>query len=97
MNSNLTRRDIITRVCEKTGHPQKDVRDIVQAVLDVIADAFINGQDVELRNFGIFKIKETKPRVGRNPSDPIQLFTIPASKNIKFKLGKDIREKLNVK
>ena len=56
MAGNLTKRDIVLEIYEKTGFPQKEVRDTVHMTLDVIARALAQGRNVELRNFGVFEV-----------------------------------------
>ncbi|OYV48347.1 MAG: integration host factor subunit beta, partial [Verrucomicrobia bacterium 21-51-4] len=57
MATNLTKRDIVLEIYEKTGFAQKEVRDTVQMTLDVIARALAEGRNVELRNFGVFEVQ----------------------------------------
>ena len=89
--SNLTKRDIIVEIYEKTNFPQKQVRDTVLMTLDIIRDAIVRGQDVELRNFGVFEVQVRKARVGRNPNKPEIDVQIPARAVVKFKAGKEVK------
>ena len=91
MPGNLTKRDIVLEIYEKTGFPQKEVRDTVQMTLDVIAKALAQGRNVELRNFGVFEVKIRKARIGRNPNRPETDVPIPARAMVKFKAGKEMR------
>ena len=59
-----------------------------------IVAALAKGDNVELRNFGVFEVKLTKPRVGRNPNEPGSSFVIPARATVKFKSGKVMKEKV---
>ena len=65
---------------------------IVQRTLDLITDALSQNKTVELRNFGVFEVRERKQRIGRNPNKPLQVVTIPARKVVKFKPGKVMRK-----
>jgi len=96
MSNNLTKRDIVLKIYEDTRNdfPQKDVKEVVQQTLDVIADAICEGRNVELRNFGVFQIQVRKARVGRNPNRPETDVMIPTRAVIKFKAGKEMKEKL---
>jgi nucleoid DNA-binding protein len=53
MSNNLTKRDIVLDIYEKTDFAQKEVRESVQLTLDAIATALSEGRNVELRNFGV--------------------------------------------
>lgn len=94
MSTNLTKRDIVLSIYDKTGASQKDVRDIVQLTLDNIAAALAEGRNVELRNFGVFEVQVRKARVGRNPNRPETDVVIPRRAVIKFKAGKELKGSL---
>lgn len=94
MSNNLTKRDIVLEVYEKTGFPQKEVRDTVQLTLEAIAKALIEGRNVELRNFGVFELQVRKSRVGRNPNKPEHDVVIPERIVVKFKAGKELKAAL---
>lgn len=94
MSDNLTKRDIVLDIYEKTEYPQKEVREVVQLTLDAIADALRQGRNVELRNFGVFEVQIRKSRVGRNPNKPETDVVIPKRAVIKFKAGKELRDDL---
>lgn len=94
MARNLTKRDIVLAIFEKTGYPQKEVRETVQLTLDTIADALCENKNVELRNFGVFELQVRKARVGRNPNRPETDVTIPRRAVIKFKAGKELKARL---
>ncbi len=89
--SNLTKRDIIIQIYEKTNFPQKQVRDTVLMTLDILRDAIARGRDVELRNFGVFEVQLRKARVGRNPNKPEIDVQIPERAVVKFKTGKELK------
>ena len=94
----VTKRDLATRV-RLARKPdvklhQAQVADVISHTLDAIRDALVNGNTVELRNFGVFKIEIRKERVGRNPKDPSVDIRIPARKVVKFRSGKEMKNQL---
>lgn len=95
MSNNLTKRDIVTQVYNKTNFSQKEIRETVQLTLDAIQEALIRGQNVELRNFGVFEVQVRKARIGRNPNQPEKDVVIPKRAVIKFKSGKEMRAGLS--
>ncbi|NCG09424.1 MAG: integration host factor subunit beta [Verrucomicrobia bacterium] len=95
MSKNLTKRDIVLDIYEGTTIPQKDVRETVQRTLNAIAKALAEGRNVELRNFGVFEVQVRKSRIGRNPNKPETDVVIPTRAVIKFKAGKELKEKLS--
>jgi nucleoid DNA-binding protein len=93
--ANLTKRDIVVKISNETGMVQHQVFEVVQRTLDMITDSLARGEDVELRNFGIFEVRLTKERVGRNPNQPGSSFKIPQRATVKFKAGKIMRQKVS--
>ncbi len=94
MSNNLTKRDIVLDIYEKTNFAQKEIRETVQLTLDAIADALSQGNNVELRNFGVFEVQVRKSRIGRNPNEPETDVVIPERAMVKFKAGKELKVKL---
>ncbi|MEI6350554.1 MAG: HU family DNA-binding protein [Verrucomicrobiota bacterium] len=93
--ANLTKRDLVVRISNETGLVQGDVIEVVQRTLDYITESLAGGRDVELRNFGVFEVRLTKPRVGRNPNEPGSRYDIPERATVKFKMGKIMRQKVS--
>ncbi len=88
----MTKRDIVVRIADETGLIQQKVYDVVQKTLDCIVESLAQGKTVELRNFGVFEVKERRQRIGRNPNRPTQVVTIPPRKVVKFKPGKIMKK-----
>lgn len=94
MKKNMTKRDLVVRIAQETGLIQQDVYAVIQKTLDYVVEALADGQNVELRNFGVFEIKERKQRIGRNPNRPAQVVTIPPRSVVKFKPGKIMKQQV---
>ena len=94
MSTNLTKREIVLEIYEKTGFPQKQIQDTVQMTLDIVMDALAAGRNVELRNFGVLEVQVRKARVGRNPNKPETEVIIPERAVVKFKSGKILKQKI---
>lgn len=90
----LTKREMTINISNKLGMVQHEVFSVVQATLDSIVDALADGRTVELRNFGVFQVRVTKPRVGRNPNVEGSRFDIPARTTVKFREGKIMRDRV---
>ena len=90
----LRKRDLVMRISNETSLIQQDVTVIVQKTLDSITAELLAGNNVELRNFGVFEVKLRKPRIGRNPKDPAKAVQIPSRTVVRFKAGKEMRERV---
>ncbi len=90
----MTKADLITEVSRNAELSKKDAENIVNVFLDKIVDALKDGEKIELRGFGSFKLRRRNSRVGRNPrtSEAVQ---VPAKKVPYFKPGKDLKKLIN--
>ena len=89
----MTKKDIILKVSDETNLKQIDVKKVVQKTLDCIVEALTRGEKIELRNFGVFKIKQRKSRTGRNPRTN-QVIPVPSRKVVVFKSGLEMKQKI---
>ena len=90
----ITKRDLVVRVSNETRLTQQQVFDVVQKTLDAVTSDLAQGHTVVMRNFGTFEVRQTKAKVGRNPRNPGQDVPIPPRAVVKFKPGKDMKEKV---
>lgn len=89
----MTKKDIILKVSDETNLKQTDVKQVVQKTFDCIIETLIRGENIELRNFGVFKIKQRKARTGRNPRTG-QVVPVPPRKVVVFKPGLEMKKKI---
>ena len=89
----MTKKDIVIKIADETGVKQIDVKKVVQKTLDHIVESLARGETVELRNFGIFKTKTRKGRVGRNPRTG-ESVPIPEKKVVTFKPGLVMKDRV---
>ena len=89
----MTKKDIVLKIAEEAHLKQVDVKKIVQKTLDHIVDALRAGETIELRNFGVFKVKTRRPRIGRNPKTGVTV-SIPERRVVIFKSGMIMKKKV---
>jgi DNA-binding protein HU-beta len=87
----LSKSDLVKRLSEKTGKPQKEAEAHLNAFLEVVRDALHNGEEVKIVGFGAFSVQETAPREGVNPRTREKI-QIPAGKRVKFSAGKELQD-----
>lgn len=63
----MTKADLVERVSEKTGLTRTDVAVAIDSLLEAIKKALEEGNNIEIRGFGTFKVKPRKARKARNP------------------------------
>lgn len=89
----MTKKDIVLKVADETNFTQVDVKKIVQRTLDHIVSSLERGETVELRNFGVFKVKNRRGRMGRNPRTGEEV-PVPAKKVAVFKPGLIMKQRV---
>ncbi len=93
-DASMTKRDLVIRIAKETGLVQEDVHVVIQKTLDYITEALVNGIHVEFRDFGVFEVCVRKSRIGRNPNRPQDVVQIPERRVVKFKPGKEMKQKV---
>jgi len=91
----MTRSELINFVSEKvSGLTKSQTEVIVDTFFQSLTLAFQNGEKVEIRGFGIFKLKTREPRIARNPKTGAKV-DVTQKKLIHFKMGKEFKDLLN--
>ena len=91
----MIKSELVQRIAAQNPHLyQRDVENIVNAILDEIIAAMARGDRVELRGFGAFSVKQRPARTGRNPRTGAHV-SVDQKCVPFFKTGKEMRERLN--
>lgn len=91
----MIKSELVQIIAERNPHLyQRDVENIINAILEEIEGALKRGDRVELRGFGAFSVKSRPARTGRNPRTGEQV-SVSAKHVPFFKTGKEMRERLN--
>ena len=93
---NFTRNDLSAELANRLAIPVDRAKGIVDQTLDVLTQALAEGKKVEFRGFGILDVVHRKPKSGRNPKNPSAgQYQIPARRMVRFRVGKQLFDKLN--
>ncbi len=92
----MNKSDLIAAIAAKTGDTKKSAEASVNALVDVVTEALVKGDKVQLVGFGSFEVRKRAARKGRNPQTKEEI-KIPASKAPVFKAGKALKELVNKK
>lgn len=91
----MTKSDLIEEISGKVKNfSPRDVELIVNSIFDSMSESLVNGERIEIRGFGSFKIKQRNARKGRNPKTG-EIVNVPAKKVPFFKMGKELKEMMN--
>lgn len=90
----MTKADIVDEIAKATGLTKIETKAVVDGVFSTIVNAISEGKRIELRGFGVFKSKERKPRLARNPKTgdvvPLEKRFVPV-----FKPSPEFLKKVN--
>jgi integration host factor subunit beta len=89
----VTKKELISRISEKTQAKRIIVKRIVQAFLDEIVSELREDNRLEFRDFGVFETRTRAARMAQNPKT-LQRVDVPAKRTVKFKMGRLMRENL---
>ena len=87
----MNKTELITATAQNAGVTKKDAERVVNAAIDAITAALVNGDKVALSGFGIFEVRNREARVGRNPHTK-ETVEIPASRVPAFKASKALKD-----
>ena len=97
----MTKKEIVRQLCDKANREkllkgsltQLATKEIVQWTFDAIIDTLVADGRIELRNFGVFEVKQRKPRKARNPRTGARV-DVEAKNVVTFQPGKEMEEKV---
>jgi nucleoid DNA-binding protein len=89
----MTKKDMARAIADETGLTQGQVKEVIQRVFDGITEMLVSEGRIELRNFGVFEVKERKPRRARNPRTG-EAVDVPAKRVVTFKAGKEMEQRV---
>ncbi len=87
----MNKTELITATAQNAGVTKKDAERVVNAAIDAITAALINGDKVQVSGFGIFEVRNREARMGRNPHTK-EAVEIPASRVPAFKASKALKD-----
>ena len=91
----MTKKEIVKAIADKIGLTQVETKEVVQSTFDSIFEAIATQGRIELRNFGVFEVKQRAPRKARNPRTGEEV-QVPAKKVVIFKPGRLMEERVKL-
>src|SRR5881227_1477272 len=89
----VTKKEIVKQISERLSLPQLKTKEIVQQTFDAIVETLLETGRIELRNFGVFEVKQRKARKARNPRTGDKV-DVPPKNVVTFKPGKEMEERV---
>jgi DNA-binding protein HU-beta len=91
--ANVSKSDLIKELAENTDISQKDVKTLVDGMLESVKTHLKGGDTVQLTGFGSFEVRERSARTGVKPGTTEKI-EIPASRYPAFKAGKSLKDEI---
>ncbi len=90
----MNKEELIAAIAEKSKFTKIDTKKFLDSYIDVVTMALQSGVGVQLVGFATISVVDRPERQGRNPNNGKEI-TIPASKAVKFTVGKQLKEAIN--
>ena len=92
----LIKADLVESLQQNSGLSKSQSADIVEAILSIIKEKLISGEDVLVSGFGKFQLQDKNARKGRNPATGEDLM-LRSRRIVTFKCSGKLRERVNGK
>ena len=93
--STVTKKELAFLVSRSTGCKKNLAAKVVDSLFVAMRDSLINGNRIEIRGFGVFQVKNTRPKpAARNPRTG-EIIYVPARRKTHFKPGRLLKEALH--
>ena len=89
--STITKKQLVETISNETNLTKVKTKHAIQLFLDTITRQLEKGNRVELRDFGVFEVKQRAERVGRNPRTG-KTVKVSARKVVAFKVGRKMKQ-----
>jgi integration host factor subunit alpha len=92
----MTKAEVVRIICEKMGFTPKESTEIVDQVFGILKETMEDGKKIKISGFGIFVVRQKRPRKGRNPKTGEEM-VISGRRVVTFKPSTVLRKALNKK
>lgn len=89
-----TKTTIIEKICETNDVPPAQAKEVLEALLEIIKETLVSGEDLMISGFGKFLVNEKAPRKGRNPATG-QAMILEKRRVVTFKCAGKLKDKIN--
>ena len=89
----MTKKEIVRQIANELNVDQTLAKKVVQRCLDTIIDVLADEGRIELRNFGVFEVKQRAARKARNPRTNEEVW-VPPKRVVRFQAGKNVAKRL---
>ena len=90
----MNKKQLVAEIADKANLSQKDAHEFLDSFVEIVKKALSEGEEISIVDFGSFSVAERAARTARNfkTGKPMD---VPASKTVKFRPGKSLKESAN--
>ena len=90
----VTKSVVINHINESIGLSKKESKVFFETMINLIVESLKKNSEVKIVNFGVFRIKKKKNRIGRNPKTKVEVM-ISARNVVNFKVSNFLLNSIN--
>src|SRR5258708_39045526 len=90
----MVKSDLINVLITKRGVTQKQAEAVIEIIFESMKEALCRGENIEIRGFGAFHVKNYQGYQGRNPKTG-QVIPVKPNRGLLFRRGKKVRDRVN--
>lgn len=90
----MNKEELVGRISTHSGLSKKRVQKAVNAIIELVDDSLNRDEEVRLRKFGVFQVKEKPARLAKDPRFNCWI-RILSNKMVVFRASDTLKEKIN--
>lgn len=92
--ANVTKRDLVIELSNQAGVKHAQIEQSIESFIELVSRKLSEGHDITLRGFGTLEVRVAKSKIGRNPNQPGSEVRIPDRCVIRFRPGKELKDRV---
>jgi len=90
----MLKSDLVNILVTQRGLTQRQAEEAIEHIFEAMTAELVKGDNIEIRGFGAFHVKEYKGYKGRNPKTS-ETIEVRPKRGVLFRTGKELRERVN--
>lgn len=90
----MNKSELIEAIAQEVNMPVREASSVTKTIIQAMTEALADGENIEIRGFGSFVVKEYGSYYGRNPKTGEKIKVAPKRLPF-FKVGKELKERVN--
>ena len=87
--------ELISEIADRTNLKKSDAKAVVEAMVDIVAEAAKSGENVAVSGLGTFKVSNAAGREVQNPHNPSEKISVPEHRSLRLKVSTTLKKAIN--